>query len=144
MKARASGVLVLLVLSGFPPLSATGPQTDDAVATLTALENRWLAAEDDPGALEPVLADDFIHVLPAGFVTKEEQLSFMREHPRGRSGSRHFEDLRVRVYGTAGVVNGVVVATSAEGKVGRTLFTDVFAYRGGRWQAVNAQELPLP
>ena len=50
--------------------------------------------------------------------------------------------MHVRVYGTVGIVNGIVVETSGSTLVRRTLFTDVFAYRDGKWQAVNAQELP--
>ena len=47
----------------------------------------------------------------------------------------------MRIYGTAGIVNGMVVATDKSGiVVKKTIFTDVFAYRDGRWQAVNAQE----
>ncbi len=40
-------------------------------------------------------------------------------------------------------MNGIVVAMGADSKTRRTIFTDVFAYPCGRWQAVNAQELPL-
>jgi hypothetical protein len=40
-----------------------------------------------------------------------------------------------------GIVNGSVIATNDSGKVlDRTMFTDVFVFRDGRWQAVNAQE----
>jgi predicted GNAT superfamily acetyltransferase len=47
----------------------------------------------------------------------------------------------VRVYGDCGIVNGIVVASDEHGQdLDRTIFTDVFAYREGRWQAVNAQE----
>ena len=47
----------------------------------------------------------------------------------------------MRIYGTAGIVNGMVVAADNAGSVvKKTVFTDVFAYRDGRWQAVNAQE----
>jgi hypothetical protein len=47
----------------------------------------------------------------------------------------------VRIYGTAGIVNGVVVATDKSGGVvKKIIFTDVFAFRDGHWQAVNAQE----
>jgi hypothetical protein len=47
----------------------------------------------------------------------------------------------VRIYGTAGIVNGMVVATDKSGAVvKKSVFTDVFAYRNGHWQAVNAQE----
>jgi hypothetical protein len=36
---------------------------------------------------------------------------------------------------------GIVVTTDG-GVTQKSLFTDVFAYREGKWQAVNAQELP--
>jgi len=49
----------------------------------------------------------------------------------------------VRVFASAGVATGVVVATAAGGRVRKTAFTDVFAQRDGRWQAVSAQELSL-
>ena len=108
---------------------------------LLDLEDRWLRAEDDPDALESILAPDFLHVVPAGIITKDQQLSFVRKHPSPGRGSRHFEEIHVRVYGSVGIVNGVVVATDAGGRQ-KTLFTDVFAYRNGKWQAVSAQELP--
>jgi hypothetical protein len=112
---------------------------------LRDLENHWLQVENDPDALESILADDFVHVLPVGFVTKAEQLRFMRQHPPPTvAESRRFEDLRVRLFGDTGVVHGIVVATAKSGAVRKTIFTDIFAYRNGRWQAVSAQELPLP
>jgi Domain of unknown function (DUF4440) len=116
---------------------------DDAQQTLLQLERRWLEKEDDPDALETILANDFVHVLPLGFVTKAEQLRYMRTHAVPESGARHFEDLRVRIYGSAGVVTGIVVATGPDRKARKTVFTDVFAYRDGTWRAVNAQELPF-
>ena len=118
------------------------PTADKAKQELLELENRWLEVENDPNALETILAPDFVHVVPVGIITKDEQLSFLRTHPSARELSRrHFEDMHVRVYGNVGVVNGIVVAAEAKG-TRRTLFTDVFVYRDGRWQAVNAQELP--
>jgi hypothetical protein len=105
------------------------------------LEKHWLEVENDPEALETVLAPDFLHVVPAGIITKNEQLNFMRQHSSPEHSSRHFEDMHVRVYGSVAIVNGIVVATDARG-THKTLFTDVFAYREGKWQAVNAQELP--
>lgn len=139
----AAGVLsalLLVPLVSFSQTSTTDARQRDA---LEALERRWLAAENDPSALEAILADDFIHVLRMGFVSKREQIDFMRSHPAPADGTtRRFDDLRVRVYGTAGIVTGAVIATRPDGKSEKTLFTDVFAFRDGRWQAVNAQELP--
>lgn len=93
--------------------------------------------------LELILAPDFFHVVPAGIITRDEQLEFMRKHPVPQASvQKHFENMHVRVYGNVGIVNGVVV-TVETGGTRRTLFTDVFAFREGRWQAVNAQELPV-
>ncbi len=111
---------------------------------IVQLERHWLAVEHDPAALDDILADDFLHVLPQGVITKREQLDFMRAHAAPDDGTaRTFEDLRVRVYGTAAVATGIVVATARDGKTQKTAFTDVFALRGGTWRAVNAQETPL-
>ena len=138
----AFATLALLVLA--PPARQPATPGTDQQRALEALEQRWLGVEDDPSALESILADDFIHVLPMGFVTKREQIDYMRAHPAPKDGTtRRFDDLRVRVYGIAGVATGIVVATAPDGKTDRTAFTDVFAFRDGRWQAVNAQELPL-
>jgi Domain of unknown function (DUF4440) len=138
-------LLVALLLGGFSlavPARARSEQNQQK--QLIQLEERWLAGEDNADLLESILADDFIHVLPIGFVTKGEQISYLRQHPRqGPKVARHFEDLRVRVYGSTGVANGIVVATNRDGTVKKTLFTDVFVFRTGNWQAVNAQELPL-
>lgn len=107
------------------------------------VEQRWLQHESDPEALESILAPDFIHVLPAGFITKDEQIDYLRRHPEAKGGSHRFEKLRARVFGRTGVAYGIVAATDANGRAQRTAFTDVFAYRDERWQAVQAQELPL-
>jgi hypothetical protein len=110
---------------------------------LLALENRWLQVEDDPVALEEILAPDFLHVVPGAIITKDQHLQFLREHrARGQRPEKRFGDLHVRVYGEAGIVNGVVIERNDHGER-KTLFTDVFAYRDGKWQAVSAQELPV-
>jgi hypothetical protein len=122
--------------------SRTGDLSETRKQELVELENHWLRVEDNPSALDSILAPDFVHVVPAGIISKHEQLEFMRKHPAPRTNAqKRFENLRVRVYGEVGIVNGMVVANE-EGKKKRTMFTDVFAYRDGKWQAVNAQELP--
>lgn len=133
----------LLLLAPAAAAQRSSPSVTARQQAIIDLEHRWLAAEDDPSALESILADDFVHVLSSGMVTKGEQLQFMRQHPAARGGERHFQDLRVRIYGAAAVANGIVVATRPDGTIEKTIFTDVFAYRNGTWQAVNAQELPL-
>lgn len=137
--AIACMVLLTRPVSSYP----SRPQGDmeKSKQEVLDLENHWLQVENDPAALESILAPDFLHVVPAGIITKDEQLNFMRKHPSPEQGSRHFQDIRVRIYGNVGIVNGIVVATNARGTQ-KTLFTDVFVYRKTKWQAVNAQELP--
>lgn len=138
MSVALTVCLVLPVVIGF---LWDKPPANDAHDTIVQLENQWLAGEHDPAVLRSVLADDFIHVLPAGFVSKDQQIDYLRGHPSHHEDTRHFEDLRVRIFCNVAVVTGTVVA-SGNGKIRRTFFTDVFAYRNGKWQAVNAQETP--
>jgi hypothetical protein len=138
MSVALTVCLVLPVVIGFlwdkPPAS-------DAHNTIVQLENQWLAGKDDPEVLQSILADDFIHVLPSGFVTKGEQIGYVRGHPGRHEEIKHFEDLRVRIFSNVAVANGTVVA-SRDGTTRRTLFTDIFVYQNGKWRAVNAQETP--
>lgn len=112
---------------------------------VTALEEKWLQNEDKPEVVETILADDFVHVLSAGFITKSQQLAYLKQHPNAFPGSKHFEDLRVRIYGDIAIANGIFTTVlDAQASPKRTIFTDVFVRRAGKWLAVNAQELPLP
>lgn len=136
-----------LLILGLPACTGLRQQESaprDAEQQIKALEQRWLENEGTPDVLESVLADDFVHVLTSGFITKREQVDYMRKHPQGSSGSRRFEQLRVRVYGATAIANGIVAEEPGNGQRGqRTAFTDVFVYRDRKWAAVNAQELPL-
>lgn len=49
--------------------------------------------------VQSILADDFVHVLPVGFISKDDHLGYLRQHPNAFPGAKHFEDLRVRIYG---------------------------------------------
>ncbi|HET9181932.1 MAG TPA: nuclear transport factor 2 family protein [Candidatus Angelobacter sp.] len=118
------------------------PAPAQAKHELLALEQQWVHAESNPSVQERILADDFVHVLPSGFISKKDQIDFLRSGKRSPDHlKRHFENLKIRIYGSVGIVNGIVVATDKSGTPAhKTVFTDVFAYRDGRWQAVNSQE----
>jgi hypothetical protein len=108
---------------------------------LRVLEEQWLRASD-AGTLDRILAPDFVHVVPLDrFLTKQEHIEWFVNHPAPAGRNLRFDKLQIRFYGDVGIVNGTVVATDPGGKeLDRTAFTDVFVYRDGRWQAVNAQE----
>jgi Domain of unknown function (DUF4440) len=105
------------------------------------LEQDWLHAHD-AASLDRILAPDFVHVIPIDhFLTKQEHIDWVVKHPEPKERHTNFDKLNVRLYGDVGIVNGSVIATDDNGKeLDRTMFTDVFVFRGGRWQAVNAQE----
>jgi hypothetical protein len=142
LKFLITSVAVAMALTSAAGSKSSLPDPTQAKQQLLKLEDQWLLGLQDAQVQERILADDFVHVLPIGFITKKDQLDFLRSRKQPVDNlSRHFEDLRVRVYGTAGIVNGMVVAIDKSGAVvKRSVFTDVFAYRDGCWQAVNAQE----
>jgi hypothetical protein len=109
---------------------------------LVALENEWLKNEHSAAELERILASDFLHPVVTGDVlTKAQHIEYSSKHLPPTDRISHFEGLQVRVYGNVGIVNGLVVTTNKEGNtVTKSVFTDVFVYRDGRWQAINAQE----
>lgn len=139
-------IVAVVMLTLFIPMAMASEGTPvpsnaaSAAQAVRQLEQRWLANQNSSAVLDSILANDFIHVLPEGFISKQEHIAFLRAHPLPPA-TRRFEKLDVRVYGTAAVATGVVVAIPAgKGAPERTLFTDVFVFRHGHWQAVNAQE----
>ena len=145
------GCSVLLMLSAIvlcawatgSPVLAQSPSPDNQdQAALIALENEWLANLHNPAVLEKILASDFVHPLPTGdFVTKAQHIQFSSTHPPPPNRKQRFDQMRVRVYGDVGIVNGIVLTTDEQGReVERTIFTDDFVRRNRRWEAVNAQE----
>jgi hypothetical protein len=138
-----SGLVVAsawLHAAGAPPAPQRTAERDRQA--LIALENEWLSGEHDAAALERILAPDFVHPVVTGdFLTKAQHIYYSTKYGPPANLKNRFENLSVRVYGDVGVVNGIVVTSDEHGQdVDKTIFTDVFAYRDGRWQAVNAQE----
>ena len=125
------------------PVAGDEPRTSTRDRdALIALENHWLKNEHNAAELEHILAADFLHPVVTGDVlNKAQHIKFSSTHLPSPDLAKHFEGLQVRVYGDVGIVNGLVVTTSKDGsKEDKSVFTDVFIYRDGRWQAINAQE----
>jgi hypothetical protein len=136
-----AALALALVMVGVGRLAAQDLGTNADSARVVALEHTWLSVGDSAN-LEQILAPDFMHAVFTGdFIDKAEHIAFVARHPRAPSVHARFERLDVRVYGIAAIATGIVAATQ-DGKQGvrRTVFTDVFAKRAGKWQAVSAQE----
>ncbi len=142
---RNSFLVTLLLLASLvrlTPVAASGGRTPESdKQSLTALEDEWLNARD-AATLDRILAPDFVHPVSAGlFLTKAQNIDWLMKHLRPATRKEHLDHMQVRIYGEVGIVNGILITTTENGKeLDRLLFTDVFEYRDGRWQAVNAQE----
>jgi ketosteroid isomerase-like protein len=131
--------LVMLSAMAYAAPCPAGQTRDEAA--LVQLEHAWARAleKHDASALGCILASDFEEAGPDG------QL-FDRSHmlTRARDPQEVHHELSERhghVYGDAGYVRGMGVAVGADGKINaKTRFTDIFAYREGRWQCVAGQE----
>ena len=142
-----------LTLSAFAQAGArrqkTPPGASGAAAEqLKKLEEEWANAliKRDTVTLNRILADDYFIIDPDGETS--DKAGSIRSIESGELAIEaiKFEDLKVRVYGTYAIVTGGEVITmrgdnSQEMKSGFR-FTDVFALRRGRWQAVSSQLTP--
>ena len=138
----AASAVVFCVSYGMSFAQTPPRRAEQDRQALIALENEWLSSEHNTAKLEKILASDFVHPVVTGdFLTKEQHIHYSSEYLSPASLKKHFSDLQVRLYGDVGIVNGVVVTTDDKGQeVNKTVFTDVFVCRDGRWQAINAQE----
>lgn len=143
LQAIALAFLVFSIPLTFAHRQAPVAAPTTAQKAVIQVEKRWIANEYNPAALNSILADDFVHVLPQGFISKQEQIAFVSTHPQPKFKEHRFEKLQVRVYGNTAIATGVVLAVPADTNTPQQiLFTDVFVFRSGRWQAVNSQESP--
>jgi len=99
-------------------------------------------ASNDANALDGLLADDWIIVDPDGsIIDKERFLGVIRSGALSHESMEN-TDLRVRLYGNAGVVTGL---TTSKGKFMGQDFasceraTDIFVKQTDRWQCVFTQ-----
>jgi ketosteroid isomerase-like protein len=148
-------LLVMLMVVAILTTSLLGDQgvekttehgVEQAKTAVTHLEEKWLNAlnKADVNAIAEVLAEDFVRPAPDfdQFVNRADLLRYYRSHlsPQG-SDQRRIEDMKVTVYGPTALARGVVTTRDSKGRVIRKLlFTDVFVWRAGKWQAVSAQE----
>ena len=138
-------VPALLVLGGCSGDSYDEPATDpDVEKALTQMVHDWNDAvvKADVGPIERILADDFLATLPDGRVMSKRQ--HIEEVATGAYKVSEISTSTpdVRVFGDTAVVTFGEKETSRTGKddtSGRSLWTEVFVKRDGRWQVVAEQ-----
>jgi hypothetical protein len=148
MSHKIDSVLVVLVAVLIWPIhigvATAAPQrsAEQDRQALIALENAWLNSQHDAWTLDHILVTDFIHPVVTGdFLSKAQHIYYSSRHLLPANLKKRFDNLSVRIYGDVGIVNGIAITSDEHGKdVNRAIFTDVFVYRDGCWQAINAQE----
>ena len=121
-------------------LACATTHSDDRAAII-ALENEWLAHEHDRATLERILAPEFQHPVFTGDVLdKAQHIDWATAHLPPSGVTSRFEHVDVRVFSDIAIATGVVARSDGV----RTVFTDIFRFREGRWQAIQAQETPVP
>jgi ketosteroid isomerase-like protein len=136
--------LVLQVVA-LPAFSLNCPKGQPKTnAALIDLEQKWAEAlsRKDANAVACIVADEFEDADVDGSLHTRSQ---MLEHiPQRRPGVNHLSEMRAHLEGNFGFVRGLATLVDASGKVvARVRFTDVFAYRDGRWQALAGHETLL-
>ena len=137
-----SAFLFLWLAFDFPAWAGAFKRSsaDDRHAII-ALENQWIDAKDE-ATLDRVLAEDFVHPVYTGdIINKARNIEWLVKHPRPANRHARIARMDVRLFGDVAQAFGTVSVSDDSGKeVSRNVFTDVFVYRDGRWQAVSAQE----
>ena len=101
----------------------------------------------DYAALDRLLADDLTYTHSTAKL--DTKATYLEPLVSGRTRYQSLEpsDVQVRVYGTTGVVTGILRSVAlVAGKESRTdmRFTNVWVQRDGRWQMVAWQSTRLP
>jgi ketosteroid isomerase-like protein len=101
----------------------------DYVRSVEMSEVRWF---------EQNLGEDFLNVNADGSLV--DRAGFLAQIARPPAISRlEPHDVRVRIMGDFAIINARTTYTKPDGQAGSRRYTDVWAYRQGRWLCVSAQ-----
>lgn len=134
------GLFVVLACSCALAANCPTGQSKEA-DTLAQIEQNWARAleRSDAAALDCILAKEFEDVGPDGSLT--DRATTLVKAAKPRSVRHELSELHPHVDGEFGYIRGTAAAIDPSGKVvARVRFTDVYAYRDGRWQCVAGHE----
>ena len=136
-----------LILAGLSVTSpaASCPRQSKNAEELIRTEQTWAKALDahDTEAVACILAETFQDADVSGQLHTREQM--LAKVSKRRPGQENLSELDPHVLGDYGYVRGLATLVDPEGKaVASVRFTDIFAYRDGRWVALAGQETLVP
>jgi ketosteroid isomerase-like protein len=115
-------------------------QAKDADA-LAQTEQNWARALEarDANVIGCILGEEFEDYSSKGAVYKRAEV--LANLPQRKAGHNELSGLQPHLEGDFAYVRGLNTVSDASGAVvARVRFTDIFAYRDGRWVAVAGQE----
>jgi hypothetical protein len=130
--------------------AAATPRPSDAEseAYMRKAEADWadLAVHPRPGVIERILADDYVGVNSDNVVRdKAKMIALAKEKPSGTYVSSKLDYVNYRHFGDTVLAQGGESLQRRDGKPGLSLiWTDVWLWRGGKWQVVASQDSVLP
>lgn len=136
--------LILCALSG-PSLAANCQKQSKSADELIKTEQAWAKGLDthDTEAVACILADKFQDADTSGQLHSREEV--LARVAKRRPGQENLTELDPHVLGDYGYIRGLATLVDPDGKVvARVRFTDIFAYRDGRWVALAGQETLVP
>lgn len=142
MKKFLCRVAALLLFASTPGFAQNA--TSDEGGRVLGLENAWGHAIEakDTKALDMLLASSFVAVEIDGSVSSKSEFLASIKAPDYQPSQAINEQISVRVYGDAAVVNGIFRIKGVEkGKpyVHRERFTDTWIRQNQTWQCVASQ-----
>jgi hypothetical protein len=130
------------------PAAAQPPSDAESEAYMRKAEADWadLAVHPRPGVIERILADDYVGVNSDNVVRdKAKMIALAKEKPSGTYVSSKLDYVNYRHFGDTVIAQGGESLQRRDGKPGLSLiWTDVWLWRGGKWQVVASQDSVLP
>jgi ketosteroid isomerase-like protein len=134
-------VAVLAFAVGAQSQTPAEAKAGAAEQELLNLMQDWMNAEvkADMDFLDRFIADDCVMTDPAGNVWTKAQFLAGLKSGEGAVKSFALDNMKARIYGDAGVINGRMTANQTfrgQDISGQYQCTDVFIKKAGRWQCV--------
>ena len=138
-------ILILTLALSLAALAVDCPKNQPKTETaLLELEQNWAQAlgRHDADTVACMVAGEFEDADVDGSLHTRSQM--LAHIPQRKPGSNHLTEMRAHVEDSFGFVRGLNEVLDSAGKiVARVRFTDIFAYRDGRWQALAGHETLL-
>jgi len=150
MRLLSIGLILATVFSSaFGQMENESSTQDNAWQELKRLEDKWLSSYliGDKQTFDEIVADDFSRTDESGkSATKAEERALVQAPPASLNASLNNEDMKVRLYGNAAIVTGLIVSkVQGQGSLSfKSRFTDTFVKRKGRWQVVARHYSRVP